>query len=374
MQLPIWICRKFPYLFVIALCLIVIGVSHLVRETLLSPVVIKKGTYENALQTAKSLFIGRDIRTKFGKSHRLSSINNGPLFTKVKIKNMLGKTNQNDSIDILVIDEEERRQRELDRTFPGLRRRMPSVLTIGIAKCGTGVTHRFLALNPYLVPSRNESNILAFDDRYKRGFWYHRNFQRESLKHQITIERGTFYIVTPGVPERIKALNESTKLLVIACDPVERTISHFSHRLALHSSVNESADSFESSVTFKNGSLKADALKYKYDEVIAPWYEYFPRNQILVIDGEKMKRDPLPELKKVETFLGVPHMIRKKNLVFDEKKGFVCIFTDFSHCVGKARGRSHEFVRPALRKKLADAFKPHTKRFVELVGRNFSWS
>ena len=83
----------------------------------------------------------------------------------------------------------------------------------------------------------------------------------------------------------------------------------------------------------------------KYHIHLSRWLQYFPRNQILILDGEQFTRDPIPGLKTVETFLGVQSYITRDHFTFVKTKGpkgFYCRkYRGKPLCMGSHKGRSH---------------------------------
>lgn len=46
------------------------------------------------------------------------------------------------------------------------------------------------------------------------------------------------------------------------------------------------------------------------------WLEVFPREQILVVNGDRLIDDPVSQLKKIETFLGEYEKFKKLHMHF----------------------------------------------------------
>ena len=82
-------------------------------------------------------------------------------------------------------------------------------------------------------------------------------------------------------------------------------------------------DPLQQLALLEDGSLDLsyEALqKSAYHQYMARWLQVFRREQIHVIDGDQLITNPLPELVKIETFLGLRHRITKKNLYYDKKR------------------------------------------------------
>ena len=65
-------------------------------------------------------------------------------------------------------------------------------------------------------------------------------------------------------------------------------------------------------------------IKSLYHIHMKNWLEYFPLEQIHIIDGDVFTKKPWIEMQKVEEFLQIPPVITQKNFVFNSTKGFYC--------------------------------------------------
>ena len=74
----------------------------------------------------------------------------------------------------------------------------------------------------------------------------------------------------------------------------------------------------------------------------------FPRENIFVVNGEMIVQNPLDEIKRVETFLGLPPFFREQHFTYPEEKGkYSCIKVGLrTNCMKSDKGREH----PSLQK------------------------
>ena len=96
-------------------------------------------------------------------------------------------------------------------------------------------------------------------------------------------------------------------------------------------------------------------LRSQYDEHVARWFEYFPREQFLFIKAEDMFRDAYATLDTVTDFLDIsrfrpPELPRLKD------------------------GGAYEPLSAETRTRLAEYFQPHNERLQELTGIDFRWT
>lgn len=303
-------------------------------------------------------------------------------------------------------------------------RRLPHAIIIGARKSGTRALAIFLGLNPAIKSARNEIHFFDREQNYELGLDWYRKQMPKTGGSELTIEKSPAYFVTKNVPERIKAMNASTKLILILRDPVTRLISDFSQLVAnrIHSSLgdfepdyfepDEDGDSslkfapinnetavwqkaekaFEKHVLRQDGGIDDQKNIVKtgmYAIYIEKWFETFPPGQIHFVDGEKLIKTPHLELQKLESFLGFKQpRIKKEHFVFSFKKGFYCIVSNMTTrerlslananapvepiCLGKSKGRRHVKVSDHLISKLETFYAPYNEYLLSITGLNFT--
>lgn len=111
--------------------------------------------------------------------------------------------------------------------FHKMGRRLPQALIVGVRKCGTRALLEMLFLHPRIQKAAGEVHFFDRDENYEHGLEWYRKKMPYSFRGQITIEKSPSYFVTPEVPERVRAMNASIKLMVIVRDPVTRAISDY---------------------------------------------------------------------------------------------------------------------------------------------------
>lgn len=100
----------------------------------------------------------------------------------------------------------------------------------------------------------------------------------------------------------------------------------------------------------------------------------FPRRQILVVNGDLLIKDPVQELRKIETFLGLEHKITRDNFYFNHTKGFYCLRNETADkCLRETKGRKHPRVSPVVVTKLRQFFSDHNRKLYELLGEDLGW-
>ena len=248
----------------------------------------------------------------------------------------------------------------------GCERRLPKCIIIGVAKSGTVELINFLSMHPNIVIRNHPGYMLAFFSKYwDKGTEWHRKQMPFSFEDQITLYKANYFF-KPEVPERMQMSDPNIKLILIVRNPVDRFISYYT----FHNPEKPLSD------LSRFAEKKAGHWQH-YDQSFEHHLRFLSRAQIHVIDSEKFQKDPQNVLFEVETFLDLPHIIKKTDFVFNKDKGFFClrdVNNKPSSCFGDDRGRKKlqndtEFVKARLRQ----FFKVHNERFFNLTGLRFNW-
>ncbi|XP_055631575.1 heparan sulfate glucosamine 3-O-sulfotransferase 1 isoform X2 [Toxorhynchites rutilus septentrionalis] len=272
--------------------------------------------------------------------------------------------------------------------FPRTSRRLPQCLIIGVRKCGTRALLEMLYLHPRIQKAAGEIHFFDRDENYLKGLEWYRKKMPYSFRGQITIEKSPSYFVMPEVPERVRAMNVAVKLLLIVREPVTRAISDYT-QLRSHaataslpqqqtlSSTSPLSRSFEELAILPNGTINESYRPLaisQYHVYVHRWLEVFPREQLLVVNGDLLIEDPVSQLRRIEDFLGLEPRIGSKNFYFNETKGFYCLRNDTGDkCLRETKGRKHPRVDPMVVSKLRKFFVEPNQKFYELVGEDLGW-
>lgn len=185
-------------------------------------------------------------------------------------------------------------------------------------------------------------------------------------------------------------MSRNIRILLIVRDPLTRLISDYTQILHNHMEKSLVFKPFRALAFNSDGNVNTnyDALvRSLYVNFMPMWLEYFPTNQIHVVNGEKLIKKPWHEVRKIEDFLGLRHEITRNNFFFNSTKGFHCIQKHFDekiddpnediedkrHCLAKSKGRSHPNISSVLVHKLRKFFRPYNYKFYNLVGQDFGW-
>ena len=251
--------------------------------------------------------------------------------------------------------------------------RLPTCLIIGAMKCGTYALRSFLTVSPYIAAYDGEINF--FHKEFDKGFKWYKKQMPVSTPDQITLEKSIYFLHKVAM-ERIYSYNKNMKLILIVRNPVKRTVSHFVH-VQSHGLISEDMSLGDMVLDPNSHEIRNESLLIQaslYQPHLLEWTKYFPLSQIHIVNGDQFVKNPLPELQKVEKFLGIPPNITEKNIYFDNEKRFYCyISNNKRQCLPDRKGRKHPDMNPNVIKKLTEFYKDWNERFFKMIGRRFDW-
>lgn len=238
--------------------------------------------------------------------------------------------------------------------------RHPDVIIGGAKRCGVGILKMFMEAHPRIRFRYADGHFFDRANVKKRKKWIYRFMMPMSITSEVTAEKTPNYMGAPYVPERIFEMFPKIQLIFILCNPAKRAFSDYKYLMRTKIQTNPDHQkhqvlleqgSFNSSVNyymkvideaFANGTI--DHLLEKtyrkdsgfevfgnslYNKHLKRWLAVFPRNQILIIDGEKLVTEPYTEMQKVQKFLRIDEALTEKNFVQDD-------FHDQYNCVKKS--------------------------------------
>ena len=265
-------------------------------------------------------------------------------------------------------------------TSTGIQKSPVAAIIIGVKKGGTRALISMIGEHPNIKTARGEVHFFDRDLNYKKGLnWYIRKLPHTSAG-EIAVEKTPSYFIGPKVPGRIAQMSKTVKLILIVRDPVTRAISDYTQLDAKKQRKKRIRLSFDKSIFKLDGTFRQSSSIIKvslYDVHYKRWLQHFPKDQILIVSGDRLITDPVKEVTRVEQFLNVPSYFKPDMFYFNETKGFYCWKRAISNtkvrCLGSSKGRKHPEVSEKTISKLRQFFKPHMKEFCMLARVNFSW-
>ncbi len=197
------------------------------------------------------------------------------------------------------------------------RGRSPDFIIGGAMKSGTSSVHRHLANRPDVFIPHGEIHFFDLDDaeqhpdyhepgrplldydqnREEYLAWYRGHFA-EAEEGRLVGEDSTTYLASLKAPDRIRALLPDVRLVFCLRDPVARAYSHYWHMVRVH----RLGCSFEKALRRDATILQRGFYRPQLERYLAR----FPAEHILVIQFERLVREPESELRRLWKFLGLP--------------------------------------------------------------------
>ena len=136
---------------------------------------------------------------------------------------------------------------------------------------------------------------------------------------------------------------------------------------------------FEEIVINFDGEVNTSYIPVKtsmYYKHYLRWLKVFPKEQILILDGDKMTTNPAEVVAKVEKYLGLPHALTEDKFHYNERKGFFCMKLNETKekCQPPSKGRKqHVTVDEKVISKLRKFYAPYNDIFYDITGIQFDW-
>ena len=255
---------------------------------------------------------------------------------------------------------------------------LPDFLIIGAARSGTTSLYEYLSQHPSVIPGVGKE-VYFFDKNFSKGInWYKSFFPTKLSKSKLenkqkrsclTGEATPRYLYHPHTPKRVFDLIPNVKLIILLRNPIDRSFSHYQME---YSSGHEKL-SFEDATFQEQERIKDDKEKmftndsfysvefYRksyltrgiYVDQLKRWFEYFPREQFLILKSEDFYSKTSEVYQQVLDFLGLSKF---------ELNSFK------AH-----RMRKYSTISANTREKLTDYFRPYNEQLYQLLDRNFDW-
>lgn len=242
----------------------------------------------------------------------------------------------------------------------------PLFLIIGGQKCGTNALSNYLVQHPQIFRSY-EKEIYYFESmNYQKGnTWYHHHFPlpHHLKRNMIGFEATPEYLYYPAVAERICAYNPQMKFIVLLRDPVERAFSAWNMhcRTIINRPETRKFDHAVREEIEKMPNRDADlepgyVRRGLYYEQLMRYFNYFPRDQILITDSRSLKDNSVAVMNEITRFL--------------ELQEYDWHGEDLApHHVGQYKSQIPDETKAFLR----DFYKPHNEKSYQLLAQDFHW-
>jgi len=170
-------------------------------------------------------------------------------------------------------------------------------MIIGAMKCGTSSLFNYLTAHPEICPAREkEPEFFSENQGHGKAIAKYSDLWRFNLKvHKYALEASTGYTkfpLEPNVAKNIFEFGIRPKFIYIVRNPFVRIESHFNY---MNGKKNW------------NASITDDHLinVSNYFLQISPYLNFFPVDDILIIDFDLLNSDPASLLDQIYDFLGI---------------------------------------------------------------------
>lgn len=269
--------------------------------------------------------------------------------------------------------------------------RLPELMLIGAAKCGTTSLHAYLDTHPDIAMAElKELRFFSDPDCGDWLGWYQQQFTPDAA---VVGESSTMYTrspALPGVAERMAATIPDARLVYMVRDPVERAVSSYlEERFQLFE-----PRTIEAAFADLDDPYNPYVSASRYAEQLDHFLAHYPREQVLVLPLSELESQPDATMERVFTFAGVDstHVVDTGQRLNEggTKYEYVGIGARLRHSVAgrvvrrlpdrhreritsmARRAMSRPLERPELpadlRRRLEEALAPDAARFRELTG------
>jgi hypothetical protein len=214
---------------------------------------------------------------------------------------------------------------------------LPNFLVLGPPKTGTTSLYKYLEQHPDIyMPALKNPAFFIYEGQDRKFFGrnvintltaYHVLFQQHSQQKAIG-EISPGYLPDYSAPARIYQHLPKVKMITILRNPIERAWSQFIYNRQIKV---ERFDDFSriinSELRIMEGRRGEGTPKYiragMYYKHLTRYYEFFDPKQLLILWYDDFVKEPLKELKRIFTFLGVdtgfvPDTSTKYNITYQE--------------------------------------------------------
>jgi len=197
--------------------------------------------------------------------------------------------------------------------------REPNFIIAGSGLSGTSWLTACLLHHPevYLpAEMRPEPHFFYKSQEYEKGYSYYLQRYFDNVPdHAIAIgERSSSYIFGETVPERMAQVLPNIKILVMLRNPIERAYSNW--RFTVQSGLE--TESFERALALEKQRFESERNLFwrevqpfayrgrsEYGEQIERLMAFYPKEQVLILNSDHVKKDEPGTLNRICQFLGI---------------------------------------------------------------------
>jgi hypothetical protein len=232
---------------------------------------------------------------------------------------------------------------------------LPDFVIIGAQKGGTSFLYYLLTRHPIVEPAaRKELHFFDQPELFDNGAeWYRRCFPRLGSKdgqRSITGEATPYYLFDPPVAKRMAEIVPNAQLIALLRNPVDRAYSHYQMQVKRGTEPR----TFEEAIEQQNSSYVSRGI---YVDQLLRWFEFFGKEQMLILKSEDFFERPVETLKVVLTFLDLPDWQPEPSELQQRRH----------------TGTYRQKMDPSTRRRLEAYFEPYNQRLYECLDADFGW-
>ncbi|MFX0140474.1 MAG: sulfotransferase domain-containing protein [Candidatus Hodarchaeota archaeon] len=194
----------------------------------------------------------------------------------------------------------------------------PDYIGIGAMKAASGWIFKCLELHPEVGDSEWSKELHFFTKpyNYEKGIEYYYSLFSQHPKGKLKGEFTPAYMASPQVASLIHKHFPNVKLIVSLRNPIERAYSHYRYNVQERGRFRIYKN-FED--TIKNDKTIIErGFYYKH---LKPYFDLFPRENILILFFEDIKNNPKEVVHELYKFLGlkdisyIPSLINRRRSI-----------------------------------------------------------
>lgn len=178
----------------------------------------------------------------------------------------------------------------------------PDFIFVGPGRSGTTFMYHYLKQHADVSLAKDVKEINYFNDLFekKSSDWY-QNFFRKESGEIISGEIANMYFYDMSVPEKIKSVAPSAKIITILRNPYERIISAYQYRCSVGEITNLG---FEDSLKQFPDLIEQN----QYYTLLSEYYRHFDASQIHVLFYDDLKQNADKFLENINEILGIKNI------------------------------------------------------------------
>lgn len=267
---------------------------------------------------------------------------------------------------------------------------------IGVQRCATTWIYECLREHPEICMPQSKGNGVFKEENLPKAI--KKKFSGRCKKEQKQGEFDLSYYLDAEIALKIKDYNPDMKIVISMRDPVERAYSNY---LSVKSLQDKNWASFEEALN-ERPIIKERGFYYKY---LKKYYNIFPKENILPVLVEDIKKSPVDFIQNIYTFLEVNDDFEPKsiNSRFNDtafklsvpgrfihqkitpwlrrtKLGRKIRFShlvrklyyNFAHLYAKKTGTRKPSIKPETEQYLRELYKPDIKKLEQLINKDLT--